>query len=215
MSLPCGKLVAVSGIAAALALLSPATALGETLTVTRGCADFADPECAVQVAPPSASAVAVAGPSTALGPAIELNLAASQVADAGSAVRASGSTPGAGGGVTQSSGVGSNSFEVSVGQNGTATATSGRAGSGPTGAQIGGASATQNVDQTPGGDQTGGGGTGGGGSGINMITTVASVVQIVQVVARNNTSTTIAPIQVVQQCQQAAVSCSGSPATGH
>jgi len=50
---------------------------------------------------------------------------------------------------------------------------------------------------------------------LGGVANIASIVQIVQVVARNNSNTTIAPVQVAQQCQQAAVSCTGAPSAGH
>jgi hypothetical protein len=224
MSVPTGKLIAaVPRIAILLALASPSVAVADGITLTRSCQDGGDPACAVQVAPVT-PVVAVEGPSTWLGPAIELNLGVTQLADAGAAPRASGSgASSAGREPTQPSGVSINSFEASVEQMGTATATGGNASSRSGGAQASGSNATQNPPSSGsgsdpgagGGGQTPPGGGGGSASGINMITNVANIVQIVQLVARNNSNTTIAPIQVAQLCQQAAVSCSGTPSSGH
>lgn len=199
-----------------LALVQPLPAIADGITVTRNCQDAEDSRCAVQVAPSTASVVAVAGPSTGIGPAIELNFAVNQVADAGTAVHLT-----RGGAATQSAGAATNGFSVSVGQTGTATATSGDASANATTSQGGGSSAVQNPTSSGWDPGAGGDGSsqtppsGGSTSGVNMITTVASIVQVVQVVARNNTNTTIAPIQFAAQCQQAAVSCSGNTAAGH
>ena len=214
MSLRHAKLAALSSGVAALALVYPATALADTVTVTRACADLSDPACVVQLAAVAAApVVAVAGPSTALGPAIELNVSVAQVADAGAAPPAGG---GALVGATQSSGLANNTFDISLGQSGTATATSGSASNSASGAQASSSTATQNAAPSAAGDQAPPNQSPpGGGSGINMITNVASVVQLVQIVAHNTSNTTIAPVQAAQQCQQAAVSCSGSPNAGH
>jgi hypothetical protein len=212
-----GKLVAtISAVALVLVMGLPAVALADGVTLNRSCQDIEEPDCAVQLAPVPAASVVAVGPTTGFGPAIDLNLAATQLADAGTAV--SGTRHAGASGTDQSAGAATNTFNAAVGQTGTATATSGNASTYQAGAQASGSAATQNPPGSN-SDQSGSGASqtppGAGGSGINMITNVASIVQIVQVVARNNSNTTIAPVQVAQQCQQAAVSCTGAPSAGH
>src|SRR5262249_61531743 len=98
----------------------------------------------------AAPVVALAGPSTALGPAIELNVSVAQVADAGAAPTAGG---GASVGATQSSGLANNTFDISLGQSGTATATTGRASNRASGAQARSSTATQNAAPSAAGAQ--------------------------------------------------------------
>jgi hypothetical protein len=210
------RLVTTVSAVAVVLVGFPAAAMAEEVTLNRSCQGIEEADCAVQLAPVPAASVVAVGPTTGFGPAIEFSLAATQLADAGTAVSltrhagASGADP--------SAGAATNSFNAAVGQTGTATATTGDASANQAGAQASGSSATQNPpasntaqsgsdpSQTP---------PGTGGSGINMITNVASIVQIVQVVARNNSNITIAPVQVAQQCQQAAVSCTGVASGGH
>jgi hypothetical protein len=218
------RLVAVLSASVVVSVLvQPFPALADGITLNRNCKDATDSACAVEIAPSAASAVAVTGPSTGIGPAIELNLAVNQVADAGTPVQLSRSGGGGGGGGAESAGAAVNGFAVSVGQTGSATATSGNASAGTTDSRGSGSTAIQNPPST-GSDPGAGGGdpgagqappSGGSTSGVNMITTVASIVQVVQVVARNNSNTTIAPVQLAEQCQQAAVSCSGNTAATH
>src|SRR5689334_11847899 len=207
----------------ATALVQPFPALADGITLNRNCEDPTDSACAVEIAPSTASAstTATTGPSTGIGPAIELNLAVNQVADAGTAVHLTRTGTGSGNAASgQPAGAAINGFAVSLGQSGTATATSGNASAGGTVAQAGGSTVVQNPPSSESDSADTGSGdpgaqtppSGGSTSGVNMITTVASVVQVVQVVAKNNKNTTIAPIQLAEQCQQTAVSCQGSSA---